>query len=200
MDAGLRDEILHGIGGMLREGFHDEDAILEQAIEQFSDDEDANAEEVADEVPALYRAAFALHEKEKQAWPATTDCDRLDAAFDELNQRGILARHHWWCCQTCGHAAMPEERDATIARGAPARGYAFYHAQDTEAAADGQGLYLAFGAFEDGDAATETIAGEVVSTLAKHGLDTRWDGSVKARIDVTLAWHRRARPARWCED
>src|SRR6187551_979395 len=194
MEGELRNEILAGLGRMLREGFGDhEHDIIESAVEQFTDGlDDATSEEVAAEMPMLYRQAHAHFEREKAGWPPVTDCDRLDAAFDELNELGILARHHWWCCQNCGHAAMPDERDATQARGAPARGYAFYHVQDTEAAVDGAGVFLAYGSFEKATPEVQ-VASEVVQTLTRHGLEPRWDGSVKARIRVPLSWQRRAR-------
>jgi hypothetical protein len=188
MEAGLRDQVRS-------------ERIVEGAVEQFSDElDEAGVAELEEEAPRIYVEAFAAHEEAKRAWPQVTDCDRLDVAFEELNERGILARHHWWCCQTCGHGAMPDERAAVLAAGGVARGYAFYHVQDTEAAVDGAGVCLAYGAFEDGDAPTLAIAHEVVDVLQKHGLTVRWDGSVKRRITVDLVWQRRARPQRWCEE
>ena len=31
---------------------------------------------------------------EEASWPNTTDCDRLDQAFEELNARGVIALHN----------------------------------------------------------------------------------------------------------
>lgn len=76
--------------------------------------------------------------------------------------------------------------------GGPARGYAFYHTQDTEAAADGSGLYLNYGACEEGEAPALEVASAIVAELERHGLATRWNGSWDQRIGVTLDWKRRS--------
>jgi hypothetical protein len=34
--------------------------------------------------------------------------DRIGAAFDELKEDGYFAEMDWWCCQSCGVAAIPE--------------------------------------------------------------------------------------------
>src|ERR1051325_1084761 len=43
------------------------------------------------ELPSIYDRLAAAHERSKASWPKLTDCDRLDAAFDDLNARGIMA-------------------------------------------------------------------------------------------------------------
>ncbi len=193
--ADIRGHIARDIAG----GFRDRDAIIEGTTEVFADNlaEDV----VARVVPALYDEALAEYHEAQKAWPAVTDCDRLDAAFDALNVRGIMARHDWWCCQTCGHGAMPEESDR-LAAAAPdleVRGYAFYHNQDTESVVDDGSLRLAYGATEPGAEPAEAIGREIVAVLREHGLAPRWDGTVATRIAVKLIWQRRARPARWCQ-
>jgi hypothetical protein len=202
MTPELHDEAYGRMLGKLAEGFDDEDTIIASVVEMLSDDDldEEAAAELAEQAPDIYRAAAFEHEREKITWPVVTDCDRLDAAFDELNQRGILARHHWWCCQTCGHGAMPEERDRTLSEGRPARGYAFYHVQDTESAAESNGIYLAYGAFADEAEAAVAVAQEVVDVLRAHQLAPTWDGTAATRVRVELDWKRRARPARWTEE
>src|SRR5881392_1615750 len=37
------------------------------------------------------------HVSEQAGWPVQTDCDRLDAAFADLEQAGIIARHDFSC-------------------------------------------------------------------------------------------------------
>jgi hypothetical protein len=140
--------------------------------------------------------------EEMRRWPETTDCDRLDAAFEELNRRGVVARHDWWCCQNCGHGAMADEVELQPERvpGVPVRGYAFYHNQDTEAAVDGGGLFIAYGAEAPGDESLLAIGHELVEVLKRHGLRVDWSGSTDKRIRVSLEWQRRARPERWCEE
>ena len=72
-----------------------------------------------------------------------------------------------------------------------ARGYAFYHMQDTERATEGGSLYLNYGACEEGEAAALQVARDIVTRLEAHGLRTDWDGSWDQRIGVALDWKRR---------
>jgi hypothetical protein len=176
------------------ERFDNRDVIVEGACDLFSDE--VPREELARIVDQVYDEVVTADAEAQHGWPSTTDCDRLDAAFVALDARGIMARHKWWCCQTCGHGAMPEEyQRVTMARQLPrVRGYAFYHDQDVEAAADGGGLYVAYGAVEDGEAAATKIAAEIVAVLREHGLSPSWDGSVRTRIELPMKWQRRGLP------
>jgi hypothetical protein len=63
--------------------------------------------------------------------------------------------------------------------------------QDTWAAADGQELYLSYGAVVEGEAAALQIGNEIVDALQRFGLRTDWDGSWSKRIGVQLNWQRR---------
>lgn len=64
------------------------------------------------------------------------------------------------------------------------------HQQDTERAAEGDGLYLSYGALEGGD--TESIGHEVVAALTAANLPTEWNGTAAQRILVTpLNWQLR---------
>jgi hypothetical protein len=63
--------------------------------------------------------------------------------------------------------------------------------QDTESAAEGYGLYLNYGAVEEGEKAALRVANEIIDALQRHGLQTEWDGSWSKRIGVTLDWKRR---------
>lgn len=186
----------------LDEGFDDEATTLASSVERVCDGEDLDepaAAELRDAAPVIFREVLDEHRREMATWPAVTDCDRLDAAFDELDERGVLARHHWWCCQTCGHAAMPEEYERVVGKGRPARGYVFYHVQDTESAVSGHGMYLAYGAFSRDDGAEAAVGRDIVDALRRHGLDPSWDGCVTSRILLPLEWRRRRPPKRWTE-
>lgn len=136
--------------------------------------------------------AWREQEKEEKSWKDRTDCDRLNAAFGELDRAGIAARQDFLCCQTCGCAAMYEEFAQMQEAGTTPRGYAFYHAQDTERGVEGDGVYLSFGhvTFEEDDRAV-AIAREVVDALRRHGLQPEWDGTFGQRIRLPLAWRRR---------
>lgn len=124
-------------------------------------------------------------------WSGYTDCDRLDKAFAELEERGVICRQDFTCCGNCGVAEMGAELDEAEARGVRIRGYAFYHQQDTERAVDGAGVYLNYGAEREGEGAALEIAREIISALKRNGLKPEWNGSIGQRILVPLDWRRR---------
>ncbi len=204
-EPSLHDQATERIRLHLAEGFETLDELLPLIIEGLSDEHDeAGARRVVDEVlPPL----IAEREEQMRSWPEVTDCDRLDAAFEELNARGVMARHNWTCCNTCGRAAMPDEFQRLEGEwnGKPIIGYAFYHMQDTERAVEGGSIYLGYGSCEGApDEATYVaqsvaIARIAVDALERHGLKVRWDGTYNTRPKVQLTWQRRARPARFCE-
>jgi hypothetical protein len=189
-------------------GFKSPEEILQYLCDLFEDDDGIEPQELRQALPPILETLSAEHEAAKRFWPIRTDCDRLDDAFDELNRRGIMARHDWTCCGTCGHAAMPAEYDRCMALDPSLiiRGYAFYHNQDTESAADQGGLYLAYGATDDIDdddlldQTTLAIGREIVEVLNGCGLEVQWDESTETRILIDMKWQRRFKPARWCEN
>ncbi|HSX56920.1 MAG TPA: hypothetical protein VLG14_16555 [Sphingomonas sp.] len=181
----VRDMIRRDVAG----GFYDEDAILTNAATAFEDEfEPAELRRAAQR---LLREALADHARAERDWPARTDCDRLDEAFEALEAEGVIARQHFSCCGTCGSSEIWDEISAAQDAGRPARGYAFYHMQDTESATEGDGLYLNYGACEEGEAAALEVARDIVTRLEAHGLRTHWDGSWDQRIGVALDWKRR---------
>ncbi len=203
MDANTLQQIQRIVSEGLAAAFRTQEHVLAQAIN--ASEEEIDRQEVDRVVRQVLSAALAARHIEMASWPAITDCDRLDAAFEELNAQGIMARHNWWCCGNCGAAAMPAEVDRLGGsfEGRPIVGYTFYHSQDTEAAVRGYGLGLAYGSTEGApnEAACEEqclgIARRVCDALTKHGLGVDWDGTYAKRIGVTLKWQRRTRPARF---
>jgi hypothetical protein len=167
------------------------DKIIEAAVEVFADEADkANLEAFA---ATEVRAAVDDQLRSEMQWPETTDCDRLDAAFQDLESRGIVSRQDFSCCGNCGTAEIADEIQEFEKRGRAARGYAFYHMQDTEAAAEGHGLYLNYGAVDEGEKAALKIGHDIVAALEKQGLQPRWDGTWAKRIFTPLDWKRRYR-------
>jgi hypothetical protein len=63
--------------------------------------------------------------------------------------------------------------------------------QDTESAANGYGLYLNYGAVEEGEEPALSVGNEIIDALQRHGLKTEWDGNWSNRIGVNLDWKRR---------
>lgn len=173
----------------VRTGFDDREQLIGSAIEMLEDEYDPDA--VRAIVPALVDEELAAHRKAELGWPAITDCDRLDAAFAALEDAGIVARQNFTCCGTCGSAEIWDEIGEARDSGRPVRGYGFYHMQDSESAAEGHGLYLNYGAVEEGEDAALAVGREIVVTLARSGLSPDWNGSWSTRIAVPLDWKRR---------
>jgi hypothetical protein len=181
----LRDHIKRDVAS----GFYDEDMILVRAVDSFEDEFDRAF--LNGEAQRMLREEIAAHARDQQGWPARTDCDRLDDAFAALEANGVIARQNFTCCGTCGSTEIWDEIDAVGKAGGPTRGYAFFHMQDTERAAEGDGLYLNYGACEDGEEAALAVANDIVTQLEAHGLRTEWNGSWNQRIGVSLDWKRR---------
>ena len=80
--------ILNAIENWVWSGFYSPDEVDAMIDDILEDD--------ADET--MLRAAVAPEFDKKAAaeasWPDTTDCDRLDQAFEELNSRGVIALHN----------------------------------------------------------------------------------------------------------
>jgi len=138
---------------------------------------------------------FDAKVQEEATWPETTDCDRLDQAFDALNLHGILALHN------AGYEMSDGLEDVTEALEALGRenfqGYCFYHGQDVEGAAVGEGLMIAFGDLDD-DATKKFEVGRLVQTVLQEvGFKVEWDGDPEERLNVaTFDWKRRRRTKR----
>jgi hypothetical protein len=169
-------------------GYDDWDQILEE-VQEIAEDGDLEGIDLAQ---VATDEALAYEQRQAQ-WPPITDYDRLHSAFLALNDRDIVARENFSCCGNCGAGEIWDE---IREHGEAARGYAFFHMQDTESAVDAGTLYLGYGATEPGEAPALAVGNEVVATLREHGLRTDWNGSWSTRIQVTLDWQRR-RPVDW---
>lgn len=133
----------------------------------------------------------ALALKEVAALRKVTDCDRLAAAFAALDQAGILARENLPCCADCGHQLMTRIVKRRP-RASQARGYVFFHEQQTVEAVERSVLRLCYWS-APGASGVGSIAREVVSMLRKHRLRASWSGKKNAFITVRLAWCKRAK-------
>lgn len=163
--------------------------IVEEAVDAFSDSLPVAA--VREAARSLADAALAEHLADQATWPATTDCDRLDAAFAALEASGIVARQHFACCGACGATQIVDEMERAAKDGRVVRGYTFFHIQDTEHAVDGEGLFLSYGARDGGKEAAVGIGHEVVAALLRQGLQPTWNGRHSHRIGLPIVWRRR---------
>jgi hypothetical protein len=171
-------------------GFATIDDIVDDAVEVFAD-ASSDPSPLRAAATAIAGRALTAHLTEQASWPATTDCDRLDAAFAELDRTGIAARQHFSCCGTCGAHEIHDEMNQAEKAGTPPRGYTFFHIQDTEHAVAGESLYLSYGAVDSDQTASVKIGHEVVGILGRHGLSPSWNGKPAHRIAVPLHWQRR---------
>jgi hypothetical protein len=136
----------------------------------------------------------SLHEylATQQDWPAVTDCDRLDAAFDELQAIGIIARHHFWCSTSLALSTIGEElelHEQTTTRSA--RGYLFYTEHDTFRALDGCPLCLTYGSTEATPEADDLISQEIIRCLERHNLNPQAINPANCTLHLPLTWQRR---------
>lgn len=191
---------------VLNIGFVPRDGLVQDVVEWLIDEHGEEAARAA--AKAVLPGIVREREAEIATWPAVTDCDRLDAAFEELNARGIMARHDWTCCSNCGRGEMSDEFDRLDGQweGKPIIGYVFYHQQATEDAADQGGLSFNFGSCESIDDEQEyvakclEVARALQDALTSRGLKVTWNGTYAQRPHVQLNWQRRARPKRFCGD
>jgi hypothetical protein len=144
---------------------------------------------------------------EKSAWPAVTDCDRLDRVEANLRARGILLWQVSPCCDTCTYGEM-EERIDEINRRHPGfrdrlRGYAFFIDQslpDELADSTQLSVFLGYGwlSADKSEVAPATyekhalaIAHEVCQHLRDDGFQVDWNGDHDRKIRLSLNWQRR---------
>jgi uncharacterized membrane protein YkvA (DUF1232 family) len=142
-------------------------------------------------VTIIANGLLEQHMKQQASWPQTTDCDRLDVAFAELESKGIICRQDFADCTTCGYAEIQGEIKKVKRTGKMVRGFTFYHQQDTEGAVRNGGIHLGYGSLVDDEKSDLAIATEVADTLRRHGLRVKWENNIKWRIEVELDWKRR---------
>lgn len=171
-------------------GFAPMDEIVDDAVSAFTETT-ANPGALRGAAVVVAERALSAHVSDQATWPDTTDCDRLDAAFTELDHMGIVARQHFSCCGTCGAHDIHDEINQAEKAGRATRGYTFFHVQDTEHAIGGESLYLSYGAVDRDRTAAVAIGHEVVAILGRHGLSPTWNGKHAHRIALPLNWQRR---------
>jgi hypothetical protein len=168
--------ILDAIKNWVWSGFYSPDEVDAMIDDILEDD--------ADE--AMLRAAVPPEFDKKAAaeasWPNTTDCDRLDQAFEELNARGVIALHNAGYTISDGIGDVSEVLHERGRKGI--KGYCFYHGQDAQRAVAGGGLMIAFGDLDD-DKTKKTQVGRLVKdVLHGAGLAVEWNGEPETRLNL----------------
>lgn len=183
------DDISGYIRRDVASGFADVEKIVASALEIVGDD--YPAEELRPHAERVLRDAIEAQLREERSWPLTTDCDRFDAAFADLERAGIVCRHNFSCCGTCAAGEIWDEIEAERSKGREIVGCAHYDCQDTESAVEGHGVYLSYGSVLQGERPSVDIGHKIVEAMRAHGLKVTWDGSLSKRIHVALDWKRR---------
>lgn len=189
ISAELLEELRTYIDNEVAGGFTPENAIVADALDVLSDE--CEPHRLRPHARQYLGEALHAHKQAEARWPATTDCDRLDRAFLELETRGVVARQNYSCCGTCGVGEVFDEIDDAQQQGRTVHGYTFYHMQDTEHAVAGCGLYLNYGATADDEAPALAVGRLIAKVLTRHGLHVEWDETWSKRIHVKLDWKRR---------
>lgn len=160
-------------------------------IDEIVEDVGLTASAVDALVVRLRRAAGERHADMAAGWETPTDWDRLDRTFRDLERTGIVARHDLGFSLTDGSDEMDVIVDGIKATGGVARGSVFYHRQDAERAAMGDGLFLVFTGDRNGARQAKLIGDEVRKALKAQGLRVTWNGSADSRVRVDMVWRRR---------
>jgi hypothetical protein len=185
----IDSEVLQRIRFLVRGGFKPKQRMMEIVCDELH----APGELDRNDVSAAIDAELQRLQIESAAWPALTDCDRLEAAFVNLRARGIVALHNAGYTQSDGYDDVlyyVEERQSRDRLS----GYCFYHGQDLERAILGDGLQLAFGPLDPKREQSDGpgIGRLIVEELARAGLRTRWNGTFDQRISIPhLDWKMR---------
>lgn len=182
-------ETLSEIRALVRGGFNRRDEIVTLFCEEMY--APGRGRSAGDR--SLVDSEFATLEKEKARWPAVTDCDKLDAVFRTLNERGLIALQNAGYTQSDGYDDVSDTYQSHSDKRQIA-GYCFYHGQDLARAVEGGGLYLAFGPIDPRQEATEALAvgSLIVEELKRAGFEVDWNGSFEQRIRIrNIDWKRR---------
>lgn len=201
MNREIRKAARKMVDHLVAQGFPDEAFIIDYAEFNALADVDPQPEltdqERTDFIKSIVAERLEKRRRAEQRWSRLTDCDRLDMAFADLQEQGILARQNFRCCSNCASFSVYFEIDDEKREKGFWKGYVFYHQQDTECAPGGT-LYLGFGAMDEreredqGEQARMAIGEAVVETLGRYRLKTSWNGDHATRIKVVdLDWRRR---------
>jgi hypothetical protein len=188
MDKTLAD-LRSFIAPRIREGFGSVHDIVQEATHYAF--ETHGRDDLQLTIKRLVGELLAAHCAEQAGWEPSTDCDRLDEAFANLNEQGIVARQDFSCCNNCGFTEIWDEVEKEEKRH-PVEGYVFYHLQCTERAVKSGRLLLAYGCVEEDMANFLRVANKIVAELRRVGLDANWQGTAGHPIVVDgIVWRKR---------
>lgn len=182
------------IGLFVRAGYMTVAEIAE-AMAEIIDDEGEEDAPTSNEILRAVQASMEARRRELDV-RVPSAYDRLRRAFDTLEERGVLARENYWCCQTCAYSAIDEEIAEEVEGGAAVRGYVLFHSQDTDRAVESGYLLLRYGGVTnapetEGPAASKKIGEELVALLRSSDFAPEWSGSPDDVITLPIQWDKR---------
>ncbi len=168
----------------VRSGYLSDQSVREEVAEAAREDLARDAHEAAALAREAVDAEITALVLEQQSWPQTTDVDRLQEAFAELEAAGVLVlpavEDHW---DATGALTRLDEAGESVA------GVLFFNHTDVWHAVDHGMLELNLW---HGDTANVAVGDDllrlVLDTLGRHRLSARFD---EGRIETTLTWQRR---------
>jgi hypothetical protein len=86
-------ELRERIAAAVAEGFSTRGKIVDDFTELA--EADYNRDDLDTVIEQLTDEAIAAHRSRQSEWTEPTDCDRLDQAFADLEERGVVARQHF---------------------------------------------------------------------------------------------------------
>ncbi len=198
----LPDEVVADIDERVRlavaGGYDDDDEIVDALVELVEYDPDtedlfaADSDAITAAIRQVVATHAARHREAEAAFDPTTDCDRLTAAFAQLEVGGIVMGEDYGFTMSDLREDMWERIDQVNAADGNPRGWAGFHRQDLDRVVDTGVLCIAFAALTDSDEDFRAIGTEVAAALAAAGFTVDWDGDPNRRIELTgLRWHKR---------
>jgi hypothetical protein len=168
----------------VRSGYLSDQRVRDEVAEAAREDLARGPESAATLAGEAVAAEITALLLDQESWPQTTDVDRLQAAFTELESHGLLVL-----------AAVDDHWDATAAltrldeAGERVTGVLFFTHTDVWHAVDHGMLELNLW---HGDTANVAVGDDllrlVLQTLDRHGLSATFD---EGRIETTMTWQRR---------
>lgn len=134
------DELLSAAHELVWHGFYMQEEVIER-LEDYWLGSSQYSPPTEEQIELAVQQVWASRSVEIASGDGQDSYVRLQAAFDQLEASGIIARMNYSCCQRCGRAEIGGEDGAEVARG-----FVFFHEQDTEHIPGGD-VMLAFGAF-----------------------------------------------------
>ena len=110
----------------------------------------------------------------------------VNKLFKMCRAVGLFARQNYWCCNSCGCAALESDMQPKHV------GWLFYNQQDTDAFVfDGvedsvlwRPLWLTYGDPKGDPEDTIAVGHMILALMSELGLQTEWDGNPNTRINI----------------